>query len=374
MERQNIKILTLTQAINGRLSKEEMLRREAMNEWPRMSLYETVVNSDMLNEEYLKSVPSFRQRIYKKLPVKVAQVVEAFIIKKQYDAVVSWAENLGIPFAALLKATGTRVPHVGIFSWISRPKKAILLRMFRSRFDHFILMSSTQSRFATEVLGIPAEKISLLRWPVDLNFWQPVQGVAQDMICSVGREMRDYKTFLDAVKDLDIRCHIAAGGSGVVAKKDAWARHASEGGGLPLHVTIGRLPYPELRELYTRSKFVVVPLLPTETDNGTTSILEAMAMGRAVICSKTEGQRDVLQDGKTGIFVPPQDPRALRQAIEYLLGKPKVAEQMGREGRRTVEAQHSFDDYIQAIRNILEDVVLKSLAERNRAGFVRKLE
>jgi glycosyltransferase involved in cell wall biosynthesis len=373
-QRINIKILTLTQAMSGRLSKEEQHRRESLNEWPRMSLYETVVNSEMLNEEFIRSTPKFRRFVYSRFPMKVAQVVEAFILRKRYDAVVSWAENLGIPFAALLKITGTRVPHVGIFSWISRPKKAIPLRLLQSHFDRLILMSSTQGKFATEVLGIPVEKISLLRWPVDLKFWREVEVVDQNMICSVGREMRDYETLIAAMKGLDIRCHIAAGGIGTVEKKDSWIRNASNSNGVPSHVTFGRLPYPELRHLYAQSKFVVIPLMPTETDNGTTSILEAMAMGRAVICSKTEGQRDVLLDGKTGIFVPPQDPAALRNAIEHLLSHPEVAEQMGREGRRLVEARHSLDDYIQSIRKILEDVVSNSLDRQGDTKYVIELE
>jgi len=369
-----MKILTLTQAISGRLSKDEQLRRETANQWPRMSLYESEINSDMLNEEFLKTVPGFRRAIYSKLPVKIAQVTEAYILRDRYDVVVSWAENLGIPFAALLMATGKRVPHVGIFSWISRPKKAIPLKLLQSRFDRFILMSSTQKRFALEVLGIPAKKISLLRWPVDLNFWRPVKVVEQDTIGSVGREMRDYETLLDAIKDLDVRCHIAAGGSGVVAKKDQWTKHTMEGNGTRRNVTIARLPYPELRDLYARSKFIVVPLLPTETDNGTTSILEAMAMGRAVICTRTEGQCDVLEEGRTGLFVPPRDVRALRDAIRYLLANPDVAEQMGRKGREAVEARNSLDVYINGIKGILEDVLSEFQAKQHRMENLRYVE
>src|SRR4029077_18856004 len=77
-------------------------------------------------------------------------------------------------------------------------------------------------------------------------------------------------------------------------------------------VTIGRKTREELRDLYARSRFVVVPLCPSDTDNGVTVILEAMAMGRPVICSRTEGQVDVIREGQTGLYVPIGDVAGLR--------------------------------------------------------------
>ena len=64
-------------------------------------------------------------------------------------------------------------------------------------------------------------------------------------------------------------------------------------------VTIGPLPLDGLRELYARSRFVVVPVVASDMDNGVTVILEAMAMGRPVICSRTRGQVDVVEAATT---------------------------------------------------------------------------
>jgi glycosyltransferase involved in cell wall biosynthesis len=113
----------------------------------------------------------------------------------------------------------------------------------------------------------------------------------------------------------------------------------------------------ELRELYANSRFVVIPLFETETDNGTTSILEAMAMGKAIICSQVEGQTDVIQDGVNGIFVPVGDAEALRKAIEYLWKHPDIAQHMGNEGRTFIEKHHSLDNFIWDVKNAVEKVV-----------------
>jgi glycosyltransferase involved in cell wall biosynthesis len=95
-----------------------------------------------------------------------------------------------------------------------------------------------------------------------------------------------------------------------------------------------------------------------------TAMLEAMAMGKAVICSRVEGQRDVLQDGVNGIFVPPEDPRALRQAMEHLWAHPEECERMGREGRRHVERHHSFDQWVEDVRRVVEEAVAEARASR----------
>jgi glycosyltransferase involved in cell wall biosynthesis len=215
-------------------------------------------------------------------------------------------------------------------------------------------MSSVQRNAALTRMNYPPEKLPLLNWSVDTKFWRPML-MDTDMICAVGREMRDYGTLLLALKDLNIPCHIAAGA--FRGKKDAWITAVEQAGPLPAHITIGRKNYLELRELYARSRFLVMPILETDTDNGTTSILEAMAMGKAVICSRTQGQVDVIQDGKTGIFVPINDPDSLKNAIQYLWNNPEVADEMGKAGRQWVEKHHSLELWVGNLKTIVSDVI-----------------
>lgn len=345
---------------------EEMKRREAEDLTPRRTLILSALHADVANERFLSSAPLPRRLFYRVLPFSVAQLFETSIVGGQYDAIVSWAERIGIPLAILLKISGAHFPHVGIFSWISRPKKAIPLWFARSRFDRLILMSSRQRDFALQTLRLPPEKITFLRWPVDQKFWRP-EAQPADTICAVGREMRDYATLVEALRGSAIPCHIAAGGQGA-RKKDPWINTLSRADALPTNVTVGPKNFLELRDLYRRSLFVVMPLLPTKTDNGTTTILEAMAMGKAVICSQVEGQRDVIRDGETGLFVPPQDPVALRQAIEHLWNHPEEAERMGKAARAHIEEYHTLDAWVAEVRRAVESSILAHRPENNGEG------
>lgn len=351
-----LKTLTLVQAHLDSLPEDRIRELEAADLYPRVTLYKDALETELLDADYLAAAPKWRRVLYRFLPTYLAQVSEAFFVKNDYDALISWAENLGIPLAFLLKFTWPRKPHFGIFSWISRPKKAVLLRFVQSAFDRIILMSTRQWEFARNELNIPEERLLLLRWPVDEKFWRPMPGDT-DMISSVGREMRDYGSLVKALHGLPhIRCHIAAGGL-VTGRKDAWIQALEESGPLPQGVTIGKKKYSELRELYARSRFVVIPLLETETDNGTTSILEAMAMGKAVICSQVAGQADVIEHGVNGLFVPVGDVTALRDAISYLWAHPEIAEEMGRHGREFVVAHHSLDRFVERIKDDVSKVL-----------------
>jgi glycosyltransferase involved in cell wall biosynthesis len=100
---------------------------------------------------------------------------------------------------------------------------------------------------------------------------------------------------------------------------------------------------------------VAVPLHQADFDAGVTTITEAMAMGKAVITTRTRAQVDVIRDGLHGLYVPPGDPRALRQAIGYLLENPEEAERMGRAGRQQAERWHALDHYVRRVATIVRE-------------------
>ena len=91
-----------------------------------------------------------------------------------------------------------------------------------------------------------------------------------------------------------------------------------------------------------------------------TTMLEAMSMGKAVIVTETRGQRDVIQHGTNGIYVPPGDPQALRAAISHLLAFPSEAARLGANARRTVESEMSLDLWAERISRVVRQVAMRS--------------
>jgi len=349
-----MKTLTLVSAGLHRPTPERSDYLAARDEMPRITLYQRYMESDMLDLHFMATrVPLWRKALYRFIPNPFDQVIEAWFIRGRYDVVVTWAERLGLPFAFLLKMTASRTPHVTLSSWISGGKKAFLLKLVQSHISRILMWSSVQRDFAVNALGIPPGKITFIRKFADQKFWRPLD-VRTDMICSVGVEMRDYPTLIEAMRGLDIPCHIAAGLNRGIMYDTVAAIERGEG--LPPNITVGKKRYGDLRDLYARSRFVVIPLRASDTDNGLTCMLEAMAMGKAVICSRIRGQVDVLQDGVTGIFVNQGDPADLRRAILELWNDPDRAAQLGRNGREYLERHHTIEQFVESVRDVAEEV------------------
>ena len=79
---------------------------------------------------------------------------------------------------------------------------------------------------------------------------------------------------------------------------------------------------------------------------GQVVILEAMALGKPVIATETVGTPDYIENGITGILVPPWDQGALRKAICNLIRRPSLEEDLGRNGLEKVRRDHTFESYI----------------------------
>ena len=96
---------------------------------------------------------------------------------------------------------------------------------------------------------------------------------------------------------------------------------------------LGFVPHAELQRLYERSAVVV---LPSHREGMPLCVLEAMAHGRPVVASAVGGIPEVVEDGVTGLLVPPGDVAALRAALERLLADPILRRRLGREARRRI--------------------------------------
>jgi glycosyltransferase involved in cell wall biosynthesis len=334
----------------------------AEDEAPDAVSAEDAIGATYLDAQYFSRVPGRRGELVRRLPLVAAQTGEVLLRGKDHDAVLTWSDLPAIAVAGATRVQRRRPAHVAILIWPSRLKKAALLRLTQRAIDRFIVPSPLQRRFLEERLGIAPERFVDARWPVDTNFWRPIDG-AGDLICSVGQEMRDYGTLVEALRPLDVRCHIAAGAGAFNQTSSRWWSGDVDESALPPGVTLGSKSSSDLRALYARSRFVVVPLRPTDHDNGNTSILEAFAMGKAVICTDTPGQIEIVEHGVNCLRVPPFDVGALRAAIRELWDDEEKASRLGAAGREAVVTRHNLGQWTDAlVRGVEEAVALRTAA------------
>jgi glycosyltransferase involved in cell wall biosynthesis len=281
--------------------------------------------------------------------------VAAFLRAGRYDAIIATGEDVGLKLAFFAKFLRRHVPLIFICHNISTPRRAFYFRALKvgSAVRTFLCLSKAQARILTERYGIGPEHVRLMFWHVDHNFFQPdPQATVRNQISSAGMASRDYATLVQATRDLDVDVKIAA--------DSPWFQQT-------LNITHDNMParvevrswgtYTALRQLYAESLFVVVPLLNVDYSAGYTVILEAMAMGKAVIVTRIKQQDDFVVDGWNGFYVEPGDVAGLRDRIRFLLEHPDEAIRLGKNGRQMVEEQFTLDDHIRRVEDAVQDVV-----------------
>lgn len=74
---------------------------------------------------------------------------------------------------------------------------------------------------------------------------------------------------------------------------------------------------------------------PSATEAWGIEVLEAMAHGRAVICSEGAGASEAITDGVDGFIVPPRDPEAIADRLQYLQKNPDIVAAVGQRAMKT---------------------------------------
>jgi glycosyltransferase involved in cell wall biosynthesis len=99
---------------------------------------------------------------------------------------------------------------------------------------------------------------------------------------------------------------------------------------------------------------VAVSVLPSSSEGLSNTILESMAARVPVVATAVGGTPEVVDDGRTGLLVPPQDPGALAGAIVRLLEDQELARRFGFAGREKVERCFSLGKMVADTERLYE--------------------
>jgi glycosyltransferase involved in cell wall biosynthesis len=108
-------------------------------------------------------------------------------------------------------------------------------------------------------------------------------------------------------------------------------------------------------DVYRALDVFVLPSMKPEPFGRVT--VEAMMQGRAVIATNHGGTVELIEDGVTGMLVPPSDTTALAAAIESLLVARPMREKMGRAAALYAKQNFGLPGYGSQMRNIINELV-----------------
>ena len=206
--------------------------------------------------------------------------------------------------------------------------------------DHvtYVVFSEEERELFADSFRIPRERIACVRFAHSL--WSRADGPTGDggYVFAGGDSLRDYQTLIAAARGLDAPVRIATN---------------NDLGSLPANVTGGPVPHEEYVKLLANARAVVVPIRGGRRGAGLITYLNAMALGKPVIVTDSPAVAEYIDDGLTGIVVPPDDPAALRDAMSWAV-MPESRTDAEAMGRRARAAVHHPNEYWAALREVAE--------------------
>lgn len=216
----------------------------------------------------------------------------------------------------------------------------------------FLCVCDTLAQLVVAKCEIPPARVDNVGYGVDVDFFTPAdQQTREPLVAAIVTLDCDYATLVQVMSSAPVKVRIVA----------QIEKVQFDGVQLPPNVALQKCDRSNLvsqipgRQSYADASFVVVPLLPSFLATGYRAILEAKAMGKAVIATKTEAHGDFIVDGETGYYVRPQQPGDVRDRIEHLLTNPELAKQMGPRSRERVESMFSLQAFCGRMRNSLAE-------------------
>jgi glycosyltransferase involved in cell wall biosynthesis len=215
-------------------------------------------------------------------------------------------------------------------------------------FDRFLLVSAASAR----ELGSPPERTRLIYGGVDAERYRPDPGAHRAGVLFVGR-LTPHKGVDRLIPALPDGASLTIAGS---TGHDPWPperdypnllRRLANGRDVRF---LGPAPDGRLPALYREAAVFVLPSVERTCYGRSVRVsellglvvLEAMASGTPVICSRLGGLTEVVEDGVTGYLVEPGNLDELHDRLAELLGDPVRAARMGRAGRERVLARFTW--------------------------------
>ena len=124
-------------------------------------------------------------------------------------------------------------------------------------------------------------------------------------------------------------------------------RHSRSSGAIEF---LGSLPHERVLDLMRSARFIVVPSVWYEAMPMT--ILEAFATGAPVIASDLGSLPELVEDGRTGLLVAPNDAIELATKARWAWEHPAEMRRMGELARNAYEAKHTGQHHLAGLRNV----------------------
>jgi glycosyltransferase involved in cell wall biosynthesis len=270
------------------------------------------------------------------------------------DVVLSTVDTVGIPLVLLRRAGLVRRPlvyvSIGLPERLAQLRGGRMQRLYAEalrRTHAIVAYAKIEADELRRFLDDDGPTVSFVPFGVDVNAFRPVPEVTPDLdVLSVGADpRRDFELLLGVASRRPERSfHIVAG-----------PEHARMLEHVPENVSVETgLSLDEVRDRLARARVIALPVRDNSYSGGTTVLLQAMAMAKPVVVSRTAAVAEGydLEDGVNCRLVSPGNSEAFERALDDEAGADAVSS-IGTRARETVERGFSWERYTNALWEIV---------------------
>ena len=274
---------------------------------------------------------------------------------KPDDVVFCPGEEIGIPLVSVCGAKQERPKIVVWFHRITGLRSRIALKLFRigQLVDLAVVSNRPNQIFLQNYLNLTEEQILFWWHTINVDYFASKMLSTSSsknprpLVVSCGLERRDYKLLAAATSNLDLDVKVA----GFSQFQSRAAKHFPKI--LPENMSNKRYSFPELMKLYYDADVVAVCLKQNNGLAGVTVLLEAIACRKPIVCTRTKGLNEYLNDEQAIMTIEPGDVIGLQKSILYLLEHPEEAKQRAERAYQLVCQRHNLEQPVDVLAQFI---------------------
>jgi glycosyltransferase involved in cell wall biosynthesis len=249
-----------------------------------------------------------------------------------------------------------------------RFRRRLAYRLVGRSAGQMVAVSDDVREFLVEQVGIPSNRIRVVRNGVPVNGQSSHErlstlrerlGLDQNarVVGTVGSlyPVKGHKYLIDAAVHVVRRCPDVT--FLIVGRGRLREELEAQASGLGVAPYIRFLGHrDDVRDLLDVCDAFVLPSL---SEGMPLALLEAMAAGVPTVATRVGGVGEVLEDGKSGLLVPPGESHAVAESLVTLLEDRTLATEIGEFAREVVARRYSLEGMVQAYQEVYAGIIRK---------------
>jgi glycosyltransferase involved in cell wall biosynthesis len=322
---------------------EQWKFKEVLNEKTNMQWEEIEAVSNQIRKNKLSNV--IRYLKYLLFPLNI------FINRKKYDNIIAWQQFYGLLYAFYCRLFHTKKRNnLIIMTFIYKPKNGFIGKIYykfmnyivQSKYiDAYICFSKNECEYYQKIFNVQEDKFKFCTLGIEDIKIHNTKTSKQKSIISCGRSNRDYNFLYNALKDTNYQLDIVC---------DECKLESSSN--ITVYNNVG---VQEFLEMLDKAYIVVIPLQDENISSGQLVILQAMQLGKPVICTKSNTVTDYIINGENG-FIIEKDTKELINTIEKLYEDTELYNKISSKQKEMFEKNNSMGALGNQVASIINEI------------------